>query len=82
MVWKKDTNLRYYVGNEFELQIDVRMVGHTKAVWSGKRILTLRYYFGKENNNRYRLLQLCRYNNLVIANIEFSHKMAHKLTGY
>ena len=37
---------------------------------------------GKENSNGYRLLQFCRYNNLVITNTVFGHKMAHKLTWY
>ena len=37
---------------------------------------------GKENSNGYRLLQFLRYNNLVINNAEFGHKMAHKLTWY
>ena len=37
---------------------------------------------GKENGNGYRLLQFCRYNNLVITNAVFGHKMAHKLTWY
>ena len=37
---------------------------------------------GKENSNGYRLLQFCRYNNLVITNTLFAHKMAHKLTWY
>ena len=34
---------------------------------------------GKENRNGYRQLQFCRYNNLVITNTVFGHKMAHKL---
>ena len=29
-----------------------------------------------------RLLQFCRYNNLVITNAVFGHKMVHKLTWY
>ena len=37
---------------------------------------------GKENSNGYRLLQFCRYNNLVITITVFGHKMAHKLTWY
>ena len=37
---------------------------------------------GKENSNGYRLLQFCRYNNLVITNTVFGHKMTHKLTWY
>ena len=37
---------------------------------------------GKENSNGYRLLQFCRYNNLVITNAVFGHKIAHNLTRY
>jgi len=35
---------------------------------------------GKENSNGYRLLQFCRYNNVVMTNTVFGNKMAHKLT--
>ena len=37
---------------------------------------------GKENSKGYRLLQFCRYNNLVMINTVFCHKMVHKLTRY
>ena len=37
---------------------------------------------GKENSNGYRLLQFCRYNNLVITNAVSGHNMTHKLTWY
>ena len=36
----------------------------------------------KGNSDGYRLLQFCRYNNVVITNAVFGHKMAHKLTWY
>ena len=39
-----------------------------------------KFGLGKENSNVYRLLRFCRYNNLVITNTVFGHKMAHKLT--
>ena len=37
---------------------------------------------GKENSSGHKLLQFCRYNNLVITNTVFGHKMAHKLARY
>ena len=37
---------------------------------------------GKGNSNDYRLLQFCRYTNLVITNTVFGHNIAHKLTWY
>lgn len=37
---------------------------------------------GKENNNSCSLLQFCRYDKLVKTNMEFSHRIAHKLTWY
>ena len=37
---------------------------------------------GNENSDGYRPLQFCRYNNLVITNTVFGHKMADKLTRY
>ena len=35
---------------------------------------------GKETNNGYRLLQFCSFNNPVMTNTVFSHKMAYKIT--
>ena len=37
---------------------------------------------GKENSNGYRFLQFRRYNNVVVTNTMFGHKIAHKLTWY
>ena len=37
---------------------------------------------GKENSNGYRLLHFFTYNNLVVTNTVFGHKMTHKLTWY
>ena len=34
---------------------------------------------GKGNGSVYRLLQFYRYNNLVLANTVFGHKLTHKL---
>ena len=36
----------------------------------------------KETNNGYIFLQFCRYNNPVMTNTVFGHKMDHKITWY
>ena len=51
-------------------------VGRNRVRWYSS---PSKFGIRKENSNGYRLLQFCRYNNLVITNVVVGHKIAHKL---
>jgi len=64
----------------------VFLLGECKAQagrnWDRRYPSLDKFGVGKENCNGYRLLQICRCKNLVIANTVYGHKLAHKLTWY
>ena len=63
----------------FLLRVFNAQVGRNRDRWNS---CLGKFDVGKENSNGYRLLQFCRYNNLVITNMVFGRKKANKLTWY